>query len=358
MGKRPSEDLRIVLFSEEHDLGGFTCRVESLNRYLKIQDVRRKANAVFVLSERDDLAGILGYCTVCAMAISQGDVPEAARKHVPRYPLVSATLIGRLTVGKDRQGQRLGAVLLADAFAAGVRERQHGWVLDDNRRRARRGSGRFLRRAWVPASSRLSPALCCRCVLPAGRLNDGLGCADFNGEFKLGDGRYCYSLTVTDCASRYLLPCEALESTREDLAITAFEPLFQERCLPEAIRSDNGVPFASSNALFNLSKLSLWWRRRGHRHRADQARKSAIKRSRRAQASDAEERDDPSAWHEQPATAGALRRFPNAIQRGKAARGPRHEMPCRGLCALAASLQRSARTRIPFARPRRPRYGM
>ena len=53
---------------------------------------------------------------LCAMAISQGDVQEAARKHVPRYPLVSATLIGRLAVAKERQGQRLGAVLLADAL--------------------------------------------------------------------------------------------------------------------------------------------------------------------------------------------------------------------------------------------------
>ena len=59
--------------------------------------------------------------------------------------------------------------------------------------------------------------------------------------------------------ARYLLLCEALESTREDLAITAFEQLFQEPGLPEAIRSDNGVPFASPNALFNLSKLSVWW---------------------------------------------------------------------------------------------------
>ena len=58
--KRPSEDLRIVLFNEEHELGGFTCGMESLDRYLKIQEVRRKVNAVLVLSERDDPAGILG----------------------------------------------------------------------------------------------------------------------------------------------------------------------------------------------------------------------------------------------------------------------------------------------------------
>ena len=86
---------------------------------------------------------------------------------------------------------------------------------------------------------------------------------DFKGEFKLGNGRYCYPLTVTDHASRFLLLCEALESTREHTAVTAFERLFAERGLPLAIRSDNGIPFASPNALFNLSKLSVWWLRLG-----------------------------------------------------------------------------------------------
>ena len=52
-------------------------------------------------------------------------------------------------------------------------------------------------------------------------------------------------------------------STREDLAVTAFEQHFRERGLPQAIRSDNGVPFASPNGLFNLSKLAVWWLRLG-----------------------------------------------------------------------------------------------
>ena len=99
--------------------------------------------------------------------------------------------------------------------------------------------------------------------LSNGSAPNALWCTDFKGEFKLGNGRYCYPLTVTDHASRYLLLCEALQSTREDLAITAFERLFRERGLPDAIRSDNGVPFASPNALFNLSKLSVWWLRLG-----------------------------------------------------------------------------------------------
>ena len=99
--------------------------------------------------------------------------------------------------------------------------------------------------------------------LSQGLVPNELWCADFKGEFKLGNGCYCYPLTVTDHASRFLLLCEALESTREELAFTAFRQLFAERGLPAAIRSDNGVPFASPNSLFNLSKLSVWWLRLG-----------------------------------------------------------------------------------------------
>ena len=92
---------------------------------------------------------------------------------------------------------------------------------------------------------------------------NALWCADFKGEFKLGSGAYCYPLTVTDQASRYILMCEALESTKEATAVTAFERLFAERGLPQAIRTDNGLPFASPNGLYNLSKLSVWWLRLG-----------------------------------------------------------------------------------------------
>lgn len=90
-----------------------------------------------------------------------------------------------------------------------------------------------------------------------------LWCSDYKGEFKLGNQRYCYPLTVTDHASRFLLLCEAMESNQEQFAFTAFERLFKERGLPQAIRSDNGVPFASPNGLFNLSRLSVWWLRLG-----------------------------------------------------------------------------------------------
>jgi transposase InsO family protein len=99
--------------------------------------------------------------------------------------------------------------------------------------------------------------------LSSGAAPNALWCTDFKGEFKLGNRRYCYPLTVTDHASRFVLLCEALETTRQDVAFTAFERLFAERGLPHAMRSDNGAPFAGPNALFNLSKLSVWWLRLG-----------------------------------------------------------------------------------------------
>ena len=94
-------------------------------------------------------------------------------------------------------------------------------------------------------------------------LPNDLWCADYKGEFMLVDRRYCYPLTITDFASRYLLSCEALSSTKERYAFTVFERVFKQFGLPQAIRTDNGVPFASPHALFGLSKLAVWWLRLG-----------------------------------------------------------------------------------------------
>ena len=78
--------------------------------------MKRKASAVFVLVHPSHPRHILGYYTLSAYALAQGDVPELARRYVPRYPLVSATLIGRLAVARDHQGQGIGTLLLADAL--------------------------------------------------------------------------------------------------------------------------------------------------------------------------------------------------------------------------------------------------
>lgn len=92
---------------------------------------------------------------------------------------------------------------------------------------------------------------------------NGLWCADYKGEFMLGNRQYCYPLTMTDYRSRYLLACEGLSSTKSDFAFNVFERVFKEYGLPDAIRTDNGIPFASPHAFFGLSRLSVWWLRLG-----------------------------------------------------------------------------------------------
>jgi len=90
-----------------------------------------------------------------------------------------------------------------------------------------------------------------------------LWCADYKGEFMMGNRQYCYPLTITDYASRYLLACDAMTGTNEVFAFECFTKAFKEFGMPDAIRTDNGVPFASGNSFYNLTKLSVWWMRLG-----------------------------------------------------------------------------------------------
>lgn len=92
---------------------------------------------------------------------------------------------------------------------------RHGLVRRKGRRRRNRAQG-----------TALSPGL---------HPND-LWCADFKGEFRTGNRHDCYPLTITDHASRRIMACEALETTKEGPVIAAFERLFAERGLPDAIR--------------------------------------------------------------------------------------------------------------------------
>jgi putative transposase len=89
--------------------------------------------------------------------------------------------------------------------------------------------------------------------------------ADFKGQFKTGNGQYCYPLTVTDHFSRALLACRGLPSVKTSLAQPVFRALFREVGLPEAIRTDNGAPFASTG-LHGLSPLNVWWMQLGIVH--------------------------------------------------------------------------------------------
>jgi transposase InsO family protein len=89
-------------------------------------------------------------------------------------------------------------------------------------------------------------------------------CADFKGQFKTEDGELCYPLTITDSYSRYLLLCKGLSRPNFKETKPCFELVFREYGLPEAIRTDNGAPFASVG-IGALSKLSVWFTKLGIR---------------------------------------------------------------------------------------------
>lgn len=110
---------RVEPLGKHHDRAGFRCGIESLDAYLKTQasqDVRRKANAVFMLLPENSASVIAGYFTLCAFGLSPGSIPDAARKYLPRYPVVSATLLGRLAVDTEFQGRGVGSLLLSSAL--------------------------------------------------------------------------------------------------------------------------------------------------------------------------------------------------------------------------------------------------
>ena len=119
---------------------------------------------------------------------------------------------------------------------------RHGLVQRRRKRRRGRAQGTTLKHVTQP---------------------NNLWCANYKGEFRLGNRVYCYPLTITDYSSRYLLACEGLSSTKSDFAFSVFERAFKEHGIPQAIRTDNGIPFASPNAFFGMSKLSVWWLRLG-----------------------------------------------------------------------------------------------
>jgi len=87
-------------------------------------------------------------------------------------------------------------------------------------------------------------------------------CADFKGWFRTGDGRRIDPLTISHAHRRYLLKCQAVAKTDTSRVQAVFEAAFREYGMPEAIRTDNGAPFAST-ALAGLSRLAVWWMKLG-----------------------------------------------------------------------------------------------
>lgn len=105
--------------TKHHDRAGFSCGNEILDRYLNAmagQDARRHIAAPFVLVEKNSPKTVLGYYTLSALSVDLGDLPADVARKLPSYPVVPATLLGRLAVDRHHQGHGIGELLLMDAL--------------------------------------------------------------------------------------------------------------------------------------------------------------------------------------------------------------------------------------------------
>ena len=108
----------IEVLSQAHDKKGFSCGNQALDHYLQHQagqDLRRHVAATFVLREKNSLI-VAGYHALAATSIELGRLPLEISKKLPRYPLLPATLLGRLAVDEKYQGKGLGRLLLINAL--------------------------------------------------------------------------------------------------------------------------------------------------------------------------------------------------------------------------------------------------
>lgn len=118
----PLDGLRIEILGPQHDRSAFASGVEPLDRYFRAQagqEARKNIAATFVLILADGSVG--GYYTLSATAVKLAELPADTARRLPRYPLVPATLLGRLAVDRRHQGKFYGRFLLADALGRAVR---------------------------------------------------------------------------------------------------------------------------------------------------------------------------------------------------------------------------------------------
>ncbi|QKC84337.1 GNAT family N-acetyltransferase [Mesorhizobium sp. NZP2077] len=114
--------LLVEVLGVQHDRASFESGVEALDRYLRVQagqDARKNVAAPFILVLPDGT--VAGYYTLSAAAVAVGDWPAQTVRKLPRYPLIPATLLGRLTVDRRYRGQGYGRYLLADALSRCVK---------------------------------------------------------------------------------------------------------------------------------------------------------------------------------------------------------------------------------------------
>jgi transposase InsO family protein len=210
---------------------------ESFAQLCRAYGVSRRVGYKWVARYR--VAGVAGL----------GDRSRAPRVHRNEVPAAMRERIVRLRGAHARWGPRkLAAVLRRDGVAGVPAASTIGAIL---RRDGLSVPRKRVRRAAPQADA-----------LGGCHASNRVWCADFKGWFRTGDGARCDPLTISDGYSRYLLRCQAVAATSGPCVKRVFEATFREYGLPEAIRTDNGPPFASVGVA-GLSRLGVWWVRLG-----------------------------------------------------------------------------------------------
>jgi predicted GNAT family N-acyltransferase len=135
-------EYRVEPLGASHDRTTFHSEVPELDRYFRKQagqDAKRKTAAPFVMLDRQ--GSVIGYYTLSAYGVQLPKLPDAVVRRLPRYPVLPATLLGRLAISRDHRGQKLGRFLLMDALYSSWRNTSEvgsvGVVVDAWDQRAR-----------------------------------------------------------------------------------------------------------------------------------------------------------------------------------------------------------------------------
>jgi len=234
---------------------------ESVAMDERLQFVRDAMRDRFTMSELCARYGVsrrIGYKWL-ARYDAEGRRGLADRSRAPRHcPHRIATTLAELLVAERVAHPHWGARKLLKVLAT-RHPRVSGWPA------ASTAADLLARRGLVQRRRRRRPHLHPGVIRPTTIAPNDLWTADFKGQFRTGNGQYCYPLTIADQHTRFLLTCRGLLSTQTVTARPVFERAFRDYGLPIAIRTDNGVPFATQ-AIHGLSYLNVWWMRLGILH--------------------------------------------------------------------------------------------